>query len=181
MFEKKARRTQAIFVTFSALRGRFTEAVGTRIGANQLKKLPFQGQKIEAGKRVTTKPVRDRAVRLSDKEIAKGTVLSALGLIPRFKRLSQPLTLNEEDHDKFCPCAGFLPLQLICYCHSRGELGAVIAATIRPMFVRFRHTEAWLQLSLVEINGDGDAARQEDVASLGAIPIESSAADRAAF
>jgi hypothetical protein len=60
-------------------------------------------------------------------------------------------------------------------------LGAVIAATIRPMFVRFRHTEPWLQLSLVEINGDGDTARQEDVASLGAIPIESSAADRAAF
>jgi hypothetical protein len=49
------------------------------------------------------------------------------------------------------------------------------------MFVRFRHTEPWLQLSLVEINGDGDTARQEDVASLGTIPIESSAADRAAF
>jgi hypothetical protein len=40
-FEKKARRTRAIFVTFSALRGRFKEAAGTRIGANQLKKLPF--------------------------------------------------------------------------------------------------------------------------------------------
>jgi hypothetical protein len=40
-FEKKARRTRAIFVTFSALRGRFEGAVGTRIGANALKKLPF--------------------------------------------------------------------------------------------------------------------------------------------
>jgi len=67
----------------------------------------------------------------------------------------------------FSPLCGFLSLLLICYCHSGGELGAVIAATIRPMFVRFRHTEPWLQLSLVEINGDGDTARQEEVASLG--------------
>ena len=79
----------------------------------------------------------------------------------------------------FLPLCGFTSVDLLL--SQWGELGAVIAATIRPMFVRFRHTEPWLQLSLVEINGDGDTARQEEVASLGAIPIESSAADRAAF
>ena len=49
------------------------------------------------------------------------------------------------------------------------------------MFVRFRHAEPWLQLSLVETHRDGHAVRHEHVTSLGAIPIESSAADRAAF
>ncbi len=45
------------------------------------------------------------------------------------------------------------------------------------MFVRFRHAEPGLHLSsLVNI-----PARHEHVASLGAIPIESSAVDRAAF
>jgi hypothetical protein len=74
----------------------------------------------------------------------------------------------------------FLFLLLICYCHS-GATREQCLPLSGPIFVRFRQAEPWLQLSLVEPHRDGDTVRHEHVASLGAITIQSSVADRAAF